>query len=309
MKGYKIVATIILVLALAIGVMYYWFPGQLGDLMLQTLWKGAGLDEKSIQVNDHKITYLEGGEGKTVVLVHGFGGDKGNWIYFAWYLTGDYHVIIPDLPGFGDSTRLWTASYDFPDQVERLHSFITQLKLNQVNLVGNSMGGEICGLYAVKYPKEVKSLTLIDAAGVNSPKPSELSKLLAQGQNPLIAGSEEEYDRLMNFTFDKAPYIPGPIKKNMVAEAISHKPLNEKTFKVITKHIDMLEPQLGQIEAPVLVIWGNHDRALDLSSVFVYKEALKNQPNITIVKNSGHLPMTENPKETAQAFKIFIDSI
>lgn len=309
MKIFKIAAAVILVLALAAGVMYYWFPGQLGNVMLWSLWKGAGLEERVVQVNDHKITYLEGGEGDPVVLVHGFGGDKGNWVYLAWYLTGDYHVIIPDLPGFGDSTRLWTASYDYPDQVERLHAFLSQMKLTQVNLVGNSMGGEICGLYTVKYPKEVKSLTLIDSAGVNPPKQSELNKLLAEGQNPLIAGNEAEYDRLMDFMFVKSPYIPGPVKENMVAEAIAHKPLNEKTFKVLTKHIHTLEAGLDKIEAPVLIIWGNQDQVFDVSSVFVYKEALKNKPSITIIKNAGHLPMTENPKETAEAFKIFMDSI
>ncbi|MGE5398346.1 MAG: alpha/beta fold hydrolase [Chitinophagales bacterium] len=307
MRGTRFLIAGLLILVAAAASTYYIFPQQTGNFMIRSLWRLAGLQEKAVQVGDHKIVYMDGGHGEPLILVHGFGGDKSNWIYLARYFTGDYHVVIPDLPGFGDRTRLWTASYDYPEQVERLHSFLNKMDLKQVNLVGNSMGGEICGLYAVKYPKEVKTLTLIDAAGVNAPNESKFLKLLAYGQNPLIAGSREEYDSLLNFVFFNPPYMPQDIKQNMADQAIAHKPLNEKTFRVIRSHIDMLEPQLNKIQAPVLIIWGYNDQVLDSSSVFVYKKYLKSYVRIVRIKQAGHLPMAEKPKETAKHLRTFLD--
>jgi abhydrolase domain-containing protein 6 len=102
-----------------------------------------GLRRKSVQVGDHRIVYSEGGrrEADPVVLVHGFSASADTWNRMAAQLTKRFHVIAPDLPGWGESTRLDSSSYCYPAQIERLHDFLRQIGLSRFHLAGHSMGG------------------------------------------------------------------------------------------------------------------------------------------------------------------------
>src|SRR5947209_15402352 len=115
----------------------------------------AGFRRKSVQLGDHRIVYSEGGKGEPVLLLHGFGASSDNWNRFASRLTKRYRVIAPDLPGWGQSTRIDSASYAYPHQLERLHHFVTQLGLKRFHVVGHSMGGFIASAYAARCPEQV----------------------------------------------------------------------------------------------------------------------------------------------------------
>ncbi len=77
-----------------------------GAIAWQT-WRD-GLHQQSVQVGDTRWAYVEGGKqgGPPLLLLHGFGGSHADWLMAARYLTGNFRVIIPDLPGWGESTRL-----------------------------------------------------------------------------------------------------------------------------------------------------------------------------------------------------------
>jgi len=79
----------------------------------------AGLTKKEIKIDDHNVVYLEGGKGPTILLLHGYTGSKDDWTTFAVYLTKDYHVVIPDIPGYGESSMIEKASYDLSNQMSR----------------------------------------------------------------------------------------------------------------------------------------------------------------------------------------------
>jgi hypothetical protein len=72
-------------IALLIVGIYFLFPEMLFKLAVKAERHAAGLVKKEIQVDDHKIVYLEGGKGQTVLLLHGFGANKDNWTRFAKY--------------------------------------------------------------------------------------------------------------------------------------------------------------------------------------------------------------------------------
>jgi abhydrolase domain-containing protein 6 len=134
-----------------------------------------GLRRRAVQVGDHRIVYSEGGRTNTeaVVLVHGFSASADTWNRMAAQLRKGYHVIAPDLPGWGESTRLDSASYGYAVQIQRLHDFLQQLGVSRFHLVGHSMGGCISAGYAARYPDEVITLALIAPHGVNEPQQSE----------------------------------------------------------------------------------------------------------------------------------------
>ncbi|MEG0483783.1 MAG: alpha/beta fold hydrolase, partial [Acinetobacter sp.] len=129
----------------------------------------AGMETKRVKVGDIDWAYSEGGQaGKpTLLLVHGLAGSRDNWNRLARYLTPYYHVIIPDLPGQGDSKVPNDFDYSLPNLTEKLRRFAEAIKVdNGLNIAGHSMGGSIALLYVAQYPIDTKSLFLIDSAGV-----------------------------------------------------------------------------------------------------------------------------------------------
>ena len=208
----KFIIAVVMLLAAAAAILYI-SPAALTASVRLVERQLAGLSEQQVALGDLSIHYYEGGpaKGETIVMIHGFGANKDNWLQFARHFTQRYHVIALDLPGFGDSDRP-AGSYDVGTQAERLESFIKTLELGKVHLVGNSMGGHIAGLFAARYPQQALSLALFDNSGVTAPNESELFHLIETGQpNPLVVRSSGDFQRMLDFVFvdhDKAAYLP-----------------------------------------------------------------------------------------------------
>jgi pimeloyl-ACP methyl ester carboxylesterase len=203
----KIFVALVVVLVAVVGG-YYAFPEKVADSFVRYGRSQAGLVKKDILVDDHRIVYLEGGRGPTVLLLHGYSADKDHWTRFAAGLTKHYHVVIPDIPGYGESSKRMNAKYDLSSQVGRLHQFARVLGLAPLHIAGNSMGGLFAGAYAARYPGEVISLGLFNAAGVKSPQKSEVMKRAEQGENPLLLKDEADLPRVMGLAFANPPPQP-----------------------------------------------------------------------------------------------------
>jgi abhydrolase domain-containing protein 6 len=274
------------------------------DNMIMSLRGLAGLSKGSVQVGEYTIVYLEGGTGESVLLLHGFGGDKDNWTLFSQYLTKRYHVIAPDLPGFGESSKIWSDPYNIAAQVERVHQFAKEIGLKRFHLAGNSMGGLIAGVYAAMYPDELLTLGLLDPAGVTEREPSPLSLELEKGNNPLIVESASDYDKLLDFTFVKPPPLPDPLKSHFAETAVRSKDFHKKIFIEATPG-NQLEVMMRKIRAKTLILWGDTDRVLSVSSAQILQQGIE-RSKVVILKDCGHLPMIERPEETARHYLEFI---
>jgi len=298
---------ILLVICLAIVIpiiLYVATPKLIVKRLIGFQRKAARLTVKSAAVGDHTIVYSEGGTGETILMVHGFGGNKDNWLRFAKFFTPQYHVIIPDLPGYGESTRLQDARYNIMAQVERLNAFCKGLGISQFHMVGNSMGGNISGNYAAKYPEMVKTLALFASSGVKSPIQSELERLLQKGFNPVVVHSQADFNRYLKFIFVKPPFIPPIAKRVFAEEAAAEKSKNEKLFQDMLMDDLELESNLSKIPQPTFILWGDTDRVLDVSSVSIF-EKIRNHKKV-IMKDCGHVPMIERPEETASLYLDFL---
>ncbi len=271
--------------------------------------RAAGLELRRVQVGDHSIAYLEGGSGEPVVLLHGFGADKDNWTRTARHLTGSYRVIAPDLPGFGESTYVDGASYRLEEQARRLERMVEVLGLGRFHLAGNSMGGQIAGHYAVAHPERVLSLGLVDCTGVRSPVLSDMEQRIRRGERPpLVVGSAEEFDRRMSFLFVQAPEIPALIKHVLVERTRAAAGRHEAILGQINPEMDALERDLPRITARTLVLWGDRDRMRDVSSVEVLRRGIPTA-TVVIMRDCGHVPMSERPAESAEHYRQFLASV
>ena len=270
----------------------------------------AGLDSRNVQVGEFNIHYYEGGPqgAETILMIHGFGADKGNWLRFSRPLTARYHVIALDLPGFGDSSKP-EGSYDVGTQVERLNAFAKALGIHKLHLIGNSMGGHIAALYAARHPEQVLSVALLNNAGVSAPQASELFKHLDRGDaNPLLVRNADDFNNMLDLLFVEKPPLPESLKQYLAERAMASHDFNQKIFSQLRERYIPLEPELAKIQVPTLLLWGDQDQVLDISSIKVMQPLLK-QPTVVIMQACGHLPMIERPEETAEHYQTFLDSV
>jgi pimeloyl-ACP methyl ester carboxylesterase len=260
-------------------------------------------------------TIAEGAE--SIVLLHGFSANKDNWIRFTKALDEKYHVIAVDLAGHGDSDKSLMTDYDLIKQAERLHILLSGLGIDQFHIVGNSMGGAISAIYSLSNPDQIKSLTLIDAAGVEGENPSEFYQALAKGGNPLIATDEESFEYRMNFTMSQPPLLPWPLRPAFVRITMDRVDINKKIFGdmiatkqrlIETNFQQSVQAIIAEHNLPTLIMWGKEDRVLDVSAAYAFKKLIPNA-SVHIFEGVGHLPMVEIPNESAEVYQQFLSTI
>lgn len=297
---------LLVVLLMLGGVVYYFFPGYAYQGVRWVERYRAGLEVRSVEVDGFRMPYLVGGDGPPLVLLHGFGADRSNWVRIAPHLTPHFRIVAPDLPGFGDSTRKPQGDYTYPAQVRRLETFLDRLDLDTVHLGGNSMGGQIAGRFAVRHPDRVRSLWLLAPGGVVSADTSELQRLAARGENPLFVESPEDFDRLMDFVFVEEPYVPGPIKDHLARRAMENRAFNERISRQIEADTRPLEEDLKGVSIPTLILWGKQDRLLHVSGARILGSVMP-ESEVVVLEETGHVPMVERPRRSAKAYLGFHD--
>ena len=254
-----------------------------------------------------KMVYAENGNvaGEPLLLIHGFGGNKDNFTRIARQLES-YHLIIPDLLGFGESSKPMTADYRADAQATRLHELLqTKGLTSNIHVGGNSMGGAISVAYAAKYPKEVKSLWLIDSAGFWSagvPKSLEGATL---ENNPLLINKTEDFYNMYDFVMSKPPYIPKSVKAVFAQERIANKALESKILaQIVEDNVEERAKVIAEYNIPTLVVWGEEDQVIKPETVTLIKEIIP-QSEVITMPEIGHAPMIEAVKQTANDYKAF----
>lgn len=117
--------------------------------------------------------------------------------------------------------------------------------------------------------------------------------------------SREGFDELFTYAFYSQPFYPWPIISVLSDRAIASREFYEKVGnEFLTKSTDIY-PLLSGLDMPVLVIWGDKDRILHVSTTEVLKQSLPDS-EIVIMKDCGHMPMTERPQETAEYYVNFL---
>jgi pimeloyl-ACP methyl ester carboxylesterase len=299
---FLIIATVVLAV---FTLLYFAAPSFLYKKVINDQRKAAGITVKSVKIPGFNIVYAAGGTGDPIVMLHGFGGSKNDWLQFAKNFTSEYWVILPDLPGFGESTKLKAEEFGIRFQVEKMHEFAKALQLERFHLVGHSMGGNIAGNFSGTYPEMVKSLALIDAARVITPEKSEFDLLMDKGVNPYVMKDVKDFDTLMEFLCYKPPRIPSFMKRYLAKRMMSTYELYEKSFNEEWEKSIFPESKIREIKAPTLIVWGDSDRNLHVSSAYVFEKNIENS-RVVIISECGHVPFIERPEETASAYREFL---
>ncbi|MCR8851048.1 alpha/beta hydrolase [Rossellomorea sp. SC111] len=127
------------------------------------------MKEVTITFDHHTFTTYEIGDENlpTLVCLHGMTGDSKSFIELAGYLRNDFHIILLDLPGHGETESLRTEDdYLFSSLAKRIMNVITRMTTEPVYVLGHSWGADLSLHMAKQYPGQIKGLILIDGGYV-----------------------------------------------------------------------------------------------------------------------------------------------
>jgi pimeloyl-ACP methyl ester carboxylesterase len=256
---------------------------------------------KFVTVDNKRVHYIEKGDGKPIILIHGFLYHTVMWEKNIEALAGKFKVYAIDLWGWGYSERLEKMEYTFEFYGKQVIGFMDALNIKRASLVGQSMGGGVSVHVAANYPQRVDRLILVDPAVLPAP-------MTATGriyQLPFIGEFLNAIpgDALMKSNIKNVWFYD----KNKVTEAYAKKVLQPLCIKgsyagllYLLRHV-LKDPYvekeakvLAQLNKPILIIHGREDKAVPLNR----SEALNNLwkgSRLVIFEKAGHTPHEEYP--------------
>ena len=228
--------------------------------------------------------YIEKGEGQVIILLHGLMGGLSNFKdVIDFFSSKNYKVIIPELPIYNLPLKE-TSVKAFSDFLE---DFIKFKNLNNVILLGNSLGGHIGLIFSNKNPNLVKSLVLTGSSGLYENSMGESYP------------KRENYDYIKRKT-EEVFYNPNVATKEIVDEVfetVNNRDKLVRTLSIAKSAIrHNMSSDLPNIKTPTLLIWGENDLVTPPEVAVEFKSLLPNSELIWI-KKCGHAPMMEYPME------------
>lgn len=258
-----------------------------------------------------------GGDGPLIVLVHGLGGSRSNWVSVIEAFAGRGRVVVPDLIGFG-STRLAGRSSAVNHQVAMIADLIEALDCGPAILVGNSMGGLISLLTAARHPELVDRFVLVGAA-LPTAEPRITPRTAVRLGLPLLPGigprlfeqltrsksPERSVDDLMRLLMSDPRRLRPEDRELLIEFATERLGMSWMTraFADASRSIAriLVSPQrfertVKQVTAPGLIIQGAADLIVRPSSA---RWLAKRRPDwpLVMLDDVGHVPQLEVPDE------------
>src|SRR5882724_2607716 len=257
--------------------------------------------DKTIAVFGQTIHYWDVGTGPVVVLVHGLGSKKEDWLPVIAPLSQKFRLVVPDQIGFGRSDKP-LLDYSIQTYVDFMNEFLRQLKVEKASLVGESLGGWIAGLYVAEigggaHLIPVEKLVLVDAAGLKQDKP-------IPDLNP---SSLAAMRGLMEAVFYDTSWLNEDALRKIFTDKLATK--DSYTVRSILSNpalaTERLDEQLGNIKVPTLVAWGKQDKLLPIGAGERYTAGIRGAKLVSFEK-CGHVPAMEKTEEFLAAVTGFL---
>ncbi len=266
--------------------------------------------EQFLSLQQNKISYYNEGQGKVIVLLHGFGEDKNIWNYQLEFLKSNYQVIIPDLPGTGNSDLLDKENISINDYANWLHDFIFKIisPHQKIILLGHSMGGYISLAYAKKYPETLAAFGLIHStAFADSDEKKEIRSraILSIQKFGTFSFLKNTIPNLFSKQFKKtnSSVIDDLIKqgKTFTKEGLI------QYYSAMMNRIDSTDVLINS-EVPVLFVMGEEDIAAPLRDV-LQQCHLPKKSYVHILENVAHMGMLEATEKLNSIIENFAEDI
>jgi pimeloyl-ACP methyl ester carboxylesterase len=289
------------------------YQGFYSDISSEELKKEyANEHSKFIEIDGMQVHYRDEGTGFPIVLIHGTAASLHTWDGWNQELIKDYRVIRMDLPAFGITGPNATANYSIKNYTLFLHQFLTKINVSKFHLAGNSLGGNIAWNYAAEYPNQIEKLILIDASGLptNKPQPAIFKMAKTPILNSLFLYLTPKYfikKNIQEVYADDSKITDELITRyhKMALRTGNRQAFIDRAKTDFTPNKTKNSEKLQSIQTPTILIWGAKDTWIPLETGRRMHNLLPNA-TLFIIKNSGHVPMEENPKESLLILKEFL---
>ena len=280
----------------------------------QRAW--AGLTSKTVHVGEVTWSYSEGGskDKPTLLLIHGLDTNRDSWNQVAHMLTQNYHVVIPDLPGSGNTKVPLDFDFSIPNLSEQLRLFVETTRIqNNLHVAGHSLGGSVALFYASEYNFDTKSLFLMGASGIFQSNHTQYAKNPIYLKQLLVAQPGD-----LNFVMKKAmvnqPFIPEVRKKlqeqMLIAQSTEMSKVITQIYKLNQQYtISSFKNLLKSIDAPTLILWGKQDQIVNFEVANELKSSIRRAQQPIILNNVGHMPILEAPERVTQSYLDFLSKL
>ncbi len=249
-----------------------------------------------------------------IVLLHGLGATSETWYRTIRVLAADHLVIAPDLWGHGESDGPVILRKVEPIVVA-LEALMLSLGFSRAVVVGHSLGGLVAGRFALTHPERVAKLVLVDAGGIGG----EMSWLLKLASIPVIGWLVFSPAALVvklygGWVFSPPDHVHIGLLKSLHHSRLNHvsagavrRAVRSGAKRVGSEEAAYILPRLGEIEVPVLILWGEQDRLFPVRQVGWVKEAFP-EVETHVFPDVGHWPYAEVSEEFNRRLVDFVGS-
>lgn len=248
-----------------------------------------------ININGVKINYKIFGEGKPLLILHGWGACINSMAPIWQYFKNKFKVYVLDFPGQGNESEDMKEPWGIPEYSDLVLKFMKELKIEKPNVIAHSFGGRVTIYLSSKYQDLFSKIVLVDSAGIK-PKASIKKSLkifmFKCGKHILkITTPKDKYDeKLKEFRnkFSSSDY--SKIQSDVVRQTFN---------KVI--NLDLTK-NLKDIKNPVLLMWGENDLDTPIYMAKIMEKNIKDS-GLVVLKNAGHFSYIDKSGE----FNLIVD--
>lgn len=282
------------------------------------------MEHKFASVNGIRLHYVEEGTGELVILLHGFPEFWYGWRKQIPSLSAKYRVVAPDMRGYNLSDKpLGVSNYKMVHLASDVAELIRALGEEKAIVVGHDWGAAVAWAVGAFHPEVVKKLAIL-----NVPHPSEMRRAFMEFnlsqwtkswyifffQLPFlpekIVGTQKFFQRTFNsMCMNKNSWTEEDVK--IYAEAYSHEGTVNTTIAYYRAAFREIfsgnQAKFPKIEAPVLMLWGEHDKALGKELTYRTQSYCNNTCDIFYDSTSGHFVQHDNPEWVNQKLLDFFE--
>lgn len=307
-----------IILLLAIAALFVWGYAPDTDAAAMKAKYGGGTSQFVELQPGLNVHYRDQGkrDGRVLVLIHGSNASLHTWEPWIERLGKDYRIISLDLPGHGLTGSHPGGVYDYPVFVDVVDRLMTRLDVPKAVIGGNSMGGGVSWMFALAHPEKTEAVLLVDAAGapawqsrktpigfraMRTPVIKELARFIAP--RSMFESSLKTSVSVQSIVDDK--YIDRYWELNRYP---GNRGASMKRFALPHNNRQASKEMLAAIKVPVMIMWGEEDNLIPVSSAHWFATALPGS-KLVVYPKVGHIPMEEIPERSAVDVKIWLDAL
>jgi pimeloyl-ACP methyl ester carboxylesterase len=265
-------------------------------------WLPLPIRNSRIKLSQGQIFWREIGRGPVLVFLHGSWEEGSQWLPIVERLSSEFHCFVPDLLGFGES-ECPQLHYSIELEVECLAEYLESLKLRQIYLVGNTLGGWVAASYALKYLDQVDGIVLLAPEGLQVKGLERRwfgARLLLQ---PLVVGMLRSLRPLAKLL--KISKIDQLLQRRQ--RLLQFPTTCQLLFRRRWAEVkaEFLQERLGWLKIPALILLGERDDADATILSQAYAQLLP-QVELKRIPQSDQALLQTQPDAIAQSIREFI---